>query len=39
MEEYLVEDQVVKLVEAIQQLQQRVAKLELQAMPSTSQEV
>jgi hypothetical protein len=39
MEEDPVEDQVVKLVEAIQQLQQRVAELELQVMPSTPQEV
>jgi predicted short-subunit dehydrogenase-like oxidoreductase (DUF2520 family) len=34
-----VEIQVAKLAEAIQQLQQRVAELELQAVPSTSQEV
>jgi hypothetical protein len=39
MEEDLVESQVGKLVEAIQQLQQRVAELELQAVPSTPQEV
>jgi hypothetical protein len=39
MEEDPVENQVVKLVEAIQQLQQRVAELELQTVPSTPQEV
>jgi hypothetical protein len=39
MEEDKVESQVGKLVEAIQQLQQRVAELELQAVPSTLQEV
>jgi hypothetical protein len=39
MEEDPVESQVGKLVEAIQQLQQRVAELELQAVPSTLQEV
>jgi cell division septum initiation protein DivIVA len=39
VEEDPVEDQVVKLAEAIQQLQQRVAELELQAVPSTPQEV
>jgi hypothetical protein len=39
MEEDPVENQVVKLVEAIQQLQQRVAELELQVVPSTPQEV
>jgi hypothetical protein len=33
------ESQVGKLVEAIQQLQARVAELELQAVPSTPQEV
>jgi hypothetical protein len=38
-EEDTVESQVVKLAEAIQQLQQRVAELELQAVPSTLQEV
>jgi hypothetical protein len=35
MEEDPVESQVGKLVEAIQQLQQRVEELELQAVPST----
>jgi hypothetical protein len=39
MEEDPVENQVAKLVEAIQQLQQRVAELELQTVPSTPQEV
>jgi hypothetical protein len=39
MEEDPVESQVGKLVEAIQQLQQRVTELELQAVPSTPQEV
>jgi hypothetical protein len=39
MEEEIAESQVVKLIEAIQQLQVRVAKLELQAVPSTPQEV
>jgi TolA-binding protein len=39
MEEDPVERQVGKLVEAIQQLQQRIAELELQAVPSTPQEV
>jgi hypothetical protein len=34
MEEHPVESQVGKLAEAIQQLQQRVTELELQAMPS-----
>jgi predicted nucleic acid-binding Zn-ribbon protein len=34
-----VENQVVQLVEAIQQLQQRIADLELQTVPSTSQDV
>jgi hypothetical protein len=34
-----VEVQVTKLVEAIQQLQARVMELELQAVPSTPQEV
>jgi hypothetical protein len=38
-EEDTVEIQVEKLVEAIQQLQARVAELELQALPTTSQEV
>jgi hypothetical protein len=33
------ESKVVKLVEAIQQLQQRIAYLKLQTIPSTSQEV
>jgi hypothetical protein len=39
MEEDPVESQVVKLAEAIQQLQQRIAELELQTVPSTPQEV
>lgn len=39
MEEDPVENQVVKLVEAIQQLQQRIAEPELQTVPSTPQEV
>jgi hypothetical protein len=39
MEEETTESQVGKLVEAIQQLQARVAELELQAVPSTPQEV
>jgi hypothetical protein len=39
MEENLVESQVGKPVEAIQKIQQRVAKLELQAVSSTLQEV
>jgi hypothetical protein len=39
MEEETDESQVGKLVEAIQQLQERVAKLELQAVPSTPQKV
>jgi hypothetical protein len=39
MEEHPVESQVGNLVKSIQQLQQRVAELELQAVPSTSQEV
>jgi chromosome segregation ATPase len=34
-----VENQVAKLVEAIQQLQQRIADLELQTVPSTLQDV
>jgi hypothetical protein len=34
-----VEMQVGKLVEAIQQLQERLAELEIQAIPSTPQEV
>jgi len=38
-EEESVEIQVGKIVEAIQQLQERVTKLELQAVLSTSQEV
>jgi hypothetical protein len=33
-----IEHQVMKLVEVIQQLQQRLVELELQAIPSTSQE-
>jgi uncharacterized membrane-anchored protein YhcB (DUF1043 family) len=39
MEEDPVVNQVMKLAEAIQQLQQRVAELELQIVPSTLQEV
>jgi hypothetical protein len=39
MEKDPVEIQVGKIFEAIQQLQQRIAKLELQAVPSTPQEV
>jgi hypothetical protein len=39
IEEDPVESQVVKLAAAIQQLQQRIAELELQAVPSTPQEV
>jgi hypothetical protein len=39
LEEDLVKRQVGKLVETIQQLQQRIAKLDLQAVPSTPQEV
>jgi hypothetical protein len=39
MEKHPMESQVGKLVESIQQLQQRVAELELQAVPSTLQEV
>jgi hypothetical protein len=39
IEEETTESQVGKLVEAIQQLQARVAELELQAVPSTPQEV
>jgi hypothetical protein len=35
IEEDPMESQVAKLVESIQQLQQRVAELELQAVPST----
>jgi VIT1/CCC1 family predicted Fe2+/Mn2+ transporter len=38
-EEDPVENQVVKLVEAIQQLQQRITDLELQKVPSTSQDM
>jgi hypothetical protein len=38
-EEEATERQVGKLVEPIQQLQERVAELELQAVPSTLQEV
>jgi hypothetical protein len=34
-----IECQVMNLVEVIQQLQQRVMELELQTIPSTSQEV
>jgi hypothetical protein len=39
MEEDPLERQLGKLFEAIQQLQQRISELELQAMPSTPQEV
>jgi hypothetical protein len=39
MEEDIVENQVAKLDEAIQQLQQRVVELELQIVQSTPQEV
>jgi hypothetical protein len=39
MEEEIVESQVGKLVEAIQQLQARVAKLELKEVSRTPQEV
>jgi hypothetical protein len=39
MEEDSVESQVGKLVESIQQLQKRVAELELQEVSSTPQEV
>jgi hypothetical protein len=39
IEEDIVESQVEKLDESIQQLQARVVKLELQSMPSTPQEV
>jgi hypothetical protein len=39
MEEETIKIQVRKLVEAIQQLQARVEKLELQVVPSTLQEV
>jgi hypothetical protein len=39
MEEDLVESQVGKHAEAIQQLQQRIEELELQVVPSTPQEV
>jgi hypothetical protein len=39
MEEETTESQVGKLVEAIQQLQARVVELEIQAVPSTPQEV
>ena len=39
MEEDTTESQVGKLVEAIQQLQERVAELELQAVPRTPQEL
>jgi hypothetical protein len=34
-----IECQVMKLVEVIQQLQQRVMELEIQTIPSTPQEV
>jgi hypothetical protein len=39
VEEYPMEDQVAKLAKAIQQLQHKVAELELQVVPSTLQEV
>jgi hypothetical protein len=39
MEEEPVENQVGRLAEAIQQLQQRIIELELQTVPSTLQEV
>jgi hypothetical protein len=39
MEEYPVENQVGRLSESIQQLQQRIAELELQTVSSTPQEV
>jgi hypothetical protein len=39
MEEETTESQVGKLVEAIQQLQERVADLELEAVPSNLQEM
>jgi hypothetical protein len=39
MEEEPVESQVGNLSEAIKQLQQRITELDLQAVPSTSQEV
>jgi hypothetical protein len=39
MEEDPIVNQVMKLAEAIQQLQQRVTELELQIVPSTPQEV
>ena len=39
MEEGLIENQVGRIVEAIQQLQQRITELELQTVPSTLQEV
>jgi hypothetical protein len=39
MEEHPVESQVGKLAEASQQLQQRVAELELQLVPRTPEEV
>jgi uncharacterized protein involved in exopolysaccharide biosynthesis len=38
-EEDRVEHQVVQLVEAIQQLQQRITDLELRAVPTTPQDV
>jgi hypothetical protein len=38
-EEYPVEHQVARLVEAIQQLQQRISDLEIQIVPSTPQDV
>ena len=39
MEEHPMESQVGKLVESIQQLQQRITELELQTVPSTPHEV
>jgi hypothetical protein len=39
IEEDPIENQVAKLAEAIQQLQQRVAELEIQTTPSTLQDV
>jgi hypothetical protein len=39
MEEDPIERQVAKLVEAIQQLQHRIAELELEEVPSTLQKV
>jgi hypothetical protein len=39
MEEETAKSQIVKLAEAIQQLQERVEELEIQAVPNTPQEV